>query len=187
MFVSFRSWDRFSQSFVAKFACKMQILSPFFSFSFFQSHNVVLAMNCLRSCLGAGEKAEDFKVKVVLLDKQEIVREVRDKTTGQDLLKSVFAHIDLAETAYFGLRFQDAANQTHWLDPAKRVKKQLKAKDDIALYLGVKFYAADPCRLVEEITRYQFFLQLKLDVLQGRLPVSRELAVELSAYALQCE
>lgn len=55
------------------------------------------------------------------------------------------------------------------------------------LYLGVKFYAADPCRLVEEITRYQFFLQVKLDVLQGRLPVQRDLAVELAAYALQCE
>ncbi len=30
----------------------------------------------------------------------------------------------------------------------------------ITLYLGVKFYAADPCKLIEEITRYQFFLQV---------------------------
>ena len=55
------------------------------------------------------------------------------------------------------------------------------------MYLGVKFYAADPCKLVEEITRDQFFLQVKLDILQGRLPVSQELSVDLAALALQCK
>ncbi|KIH51757.1 FERM central domain protein, partial [Ancylostoma duodenale] len=37
------------------------------------------------------------------------------------------------------------------------------------------------------IFRYQFFLQLKQDVLSGRLPCSKEVGVELAAYALQCE
>ena len=75
----------------------------------------------------------------------------------------------------------------HWLDPVKRVSKQIGDISPVTLYLGVKFYAADPCRLVEEITRYQFFLQVKLDILQGRLPVSQELAVELASLALQCK
>ena len=91
----------------------------------------------------------------------------------------------------------------HWLDPAKRVSQQIKGVSPITLYLGVKFYAADPCKLVEEITRYQFFLQVcipstpypnlnppvqvKLDILQGRLPVPQELATELAALALQCK
>lgn len=77
----------------------------------------------------------------------------------------------------------------HWLDPGKRVCRQIGGKGvtPITLYFGVKFYAADPCRLVEEITRYQFFLQVKLDVVQGRLPVTRDLAVELAAFALQCK
>lgn len=57
-----------------------------------------------------------------------------------------------------------------------------------ALYLGVKFYAADPCRLRDEVTRYQFFLQLRSDALQGRLPAPRrETAAELAGYVLQCE
>lgn len=64
--------------------------------------------------------------------------------------------------------------------------RQIRGVAPITLYLGVKFYAADPCRLVEEITRYQFFLQVKQDVLQGRLPVTQDLAVELAALALQC-
>ena len=75
----------------------------------------------------------------------------------------------------------------HWLDTSKRVCRQIHGFSPVTLYLGVKFYAADPCKLVEEITRYQFFLQVKLDILQGRLPVSQELSVDLAALALQCK
>ena len=57
----------------------------------------------------------------------------------------------------------------------------------MTLYLGVKYYAADPCKLAEEITRYQFFLQVKFDILQGRLPVPENLSIELAALALQCK
>ncbi len=50
--------------------------------------------------------------QVLLLDKQELIQEVTSRTTGQDLLDAVFRYLDLAETAYFGLRFQDSSNQT---------------------------------------------------------------------------
>ena len=55
------------------------------------------------------------------------------------------------------------------------------------LYFGVKFYAADPCALKEEVTRYLFFLQLKKDVLNGKLTCSIKKAAEISALALQCK
>lgn len=51
----------------------------------------------------------------------------------------------------------------------------------------MKFYAVDPCKLIEEITRYQFYLQLKQDVLQGRLPIPFDLASQLGAYVVQCK
>ena len=35
--------------------------------------------------------------------------------------------------------------------------------------------------------RYQFFLQLKQDILAGRLEVPYDVAVELGAYMLQCK
>ena len=35
--------------------------------------------------------------------------------------------------------------------------------------------------------RYQFFLQVRRDILQGRLPVTFDLAAELCAYAVQCK
>lgn len=140
-------------------------------------------MGCLR-CMS---RVKSFHVKILLLDKQELIQEVTETTTGQDLLDNIFKYLNLIETAYFGLRFQDNDNQTHWLDPKKKVCRQIRGGAPITLYLGVKFYAADPCRLVEEITRYQFFLQVKQDVLQGRLPVTQDLAVELAALSLQSE
>ncbi|XP_017769983.1 PREDICTED: band 4.1-like protein 4, partial [Nicrophorus vespilloides] len=110
-----------------------------------------------------------------------------DNSTGQGILDVAFRHLNLLETAYFGLRFLDQEGQTHWLDPAKKLGRQLRGADPYTLYFGVKFYAADPCKLLEEITRYQFFLQVKQDILQGRLPVSFELAAELGAYIVQSE
>ncbi|GBP89406.1 Band 4.1-like protein 4A [Eumeta japonica] len=110
-----------------------------------------------------------------------------DNSTGQALLDVVFRHLDLLETAYFGLRYVDQDNQTHWLEAGKRLRRQLRGSEHHVFYFGVKFYAADPCKLLEEITRYQLFLQVKQDVLRGRLPVNFDLAAELAAYVLQCE
>jgi len=142
-------------------------------------------MGCLE--MGCWTVIKSFHVKIILLDKQELIQEIQGKTTGQDLLDNIYKYLNLIETAYFGLRYQDNSNQTHWLDPTKRVSQQIKGISPITLYLGVKFYSADPCKLVEEITRYQFFLQVKLDILQGRLPVLQELSTELAALALQSE
>lgn len=40
--------------------------------------------------------------------------------------------------------------------------------------------------LREELTRYQFFLQLKLDIHEGRLECLQNTCIELAALALQC-
>lgn len=134
-----------------------------------------------------GEKRKTHHCKIVLLDDTELIQEVQSTSTGQDLLDVVFRHLNLLETPYFGLRFIDTVGQTHWLDPHKKVVRQLKDTTVFSLYFGVKFYASDPCKLLEEITRYQFFLQVKQDILQGRLPVSFDLAAQLFAYAVQSE
>ncbi|KAJ3640243.1 hypothetical protein Zmor_003553 [Zophobas morio] len=125
--------------------------------------------------------------KIILLDEQEFIHEIEDTYTGQALLDVVFRNLNLLETAYFGLRYLDQTGQTHWLDPAKILSKQIKGSDPFTFYFGVKFYAADPCKLLEEITRYQFFLQVKQDILQERLLVPFELAAELGAYIVQSE
>ena len=51
----------------------------------------------------------------------------------------------------------------------------------------MKFYSSEPNTLREELTRYQFFLQLKQDVLEGKLHCPHQTAVQLAALALQCK
>ncbi|CAO1373973.1 unnamed protein product [Diamesa serratosioi] len=132
--------------------------------------------------------SKTISVRIILLDETEFLHEIQCDLLGQSLLEIVFARLNLIETAYFGLRFLDVEGQTHWLDANARLSRQLRENKDIyELYFGVKFYAVDPCKLVEEITRYQFYLQLKQDVLQGRLPVAFDLAAQLGAYVVQSE
>ncbi|XP_055315632.1 band 4.1-like protein 4 isoform X2 [Sitodiplosis mosellana] len=139
-------------------------------------------MNCL--C----RPSRTISVRIILLDETDFLHEVKDNLTGQAISDVCFARLNLIETAYFGLRFLDEENQTHWLDQTTRISRQLKSSKDVyELYFGVKFYAADPTKLIEEITRYQLFLQVKQDILQGRLPISFELAAELGAYIVQSE
>ncbi|GFS06266.1 Band 4.1-like protein 3 [Elysia marginata] len=49
-------------------------------------------------------------------------------TLGQWLFDRVCEKLNLVEKDYFGLRYVDADNQRHWLDPLKTVFKQLKGK-----------------------------------------------------------
>uniref|UniRef100_A0A671L1P2 Band 4.1-like protein 4 n=1 Tax=Sinocyclocheilus anshuiensis TaxID=1608454 RepID=A0A671L1P2_9TELE len=78
----------------------------------------------------------------------------------------------------------------YWLDPWKTLaehKDLITTGPPFTLYFGVKFYAEDPCKLKEEITRYEFFLQVKQDVLQGRLPCPFNISAQLGALAIQSE
>jgi band 4.1-like protein 5 len=102
------------------------------------------------------------------------------------LYEQVYYTLDLIEKDFFGLQFTDANNVKHWLDATKTVKKQIKIGPPYTLHLKVKFYSSEPNTLREELTRYQFFLQLKQDILTGRLEVTEPIINELCALALQC-
>ncbi|KAK3908010.1 Band 4.1-like protein 5 [Frankliniella fusca] len=123
--------------------------------------------------------------KVVLLDGTDLSVDLTKKAVGSDLYEQVFYSLDLIEKDYFGLQYTDANNVKHWLDPTKAVKKQVKIGPPYTLFLKVKFYSSEPSQLREELTRYQFFLQLKQDILEGRLECPLQTGVELCALALQ--
>ncbi|XP_030065811.1 tyrosine-protein phosphatase non-receptor type 4 isoform X4 [Microcaecilia unicolor] len=74
-----------------------------------------------------------------------------------------------------------------WLDPNKPIRKQLKRGSPYSLNFRVKFCVGDPNKLQEEYTRYQYFLQIKQDILTGRLPCPYNTAVLLASYAVQSE
>ncbi|XP_036265633.1 band 4.1-like protein 4A isoform X9 [Pipistrellus kuhlii] len=139
---------------------------------------------------------------------------IKKSTRGSVVLDHVFRHINLVEIDYFGLRYCDRSHQTaakkpictfysacnliwiiHFISIGWILQKPLLNTKNLStvagppytLYFGIKFYAEDPCKLKEEITRYQFFLQVKQDVLQGRLPCPASTAAQLGAYAVQSE
>ncbi|XP_038826138.1 band 4.1-like protein 4A isoform X4 [Salvelinus namaycush] len=145
------------------------------------------------SCFCAPQ--EEFYCEVLLLDETKLTlttqqQGIKKSTKGSVVLDFVFNHVNLAETDYFGLRYCDRSHQTYWLDPSKTLsehKDLITTGPPYTLYFGVKFYAEDPCKLKEEITRYQFFLQVKQDVLQGRIPCPLDISAQLAALAIQSE
>uniref|UniRef100_A0AAY4ENF3 FERM domain-containing protein n=1 Tax=Denticeps clupeoides TaxID=299321 RepID=A0AAY4ENF3_9TELE len=123
-----------------------------------------------------------------------IQRDVRERGTpyiccpsnGQVLLDMVCEHLNLLEKDYYGLTFCDAESQKNWLDPSKEIKKQMRTSAwDFAF--AVKFYPPDPSQLTEDITRYYLCLQLRDDILSGRLPCSFVTHALLGSYTVQAE
>lgn len=127
------------------------------------------------------------KVKIVLLDGKELERTFQSDCKGITLIETVLDHVGLNEREYFSLRFIDRLEQVHWVEPHKSLKRHLRNCNHFVFYFCVKYYIADPCKLNEEMTRYQFFLQLKQDISHGRLPVPFETLAELCAFAVQSE
>ncbi|XP_053854658.1 protein 4.1 isoform X18 [Vidua macroura] len=124
--------------------------------------------------------------KVVLLDDTIFECSVDKHAKGQDLLKKVCDHLNLLEEDYFGLATWDTPTSRTWLDPAKEIKKQVHG-GPWDFTFNVKFYPPDPAQLTEDITRYYLCLQLRQDILTGRLPCSFATLALLGSYTVQSE
>ncbi|KAF1762415.1 hypothetical protein GCK72_010677 [Caenorhabditis remanei] len=126
--------------------------------------------------------------KVLLLDGAHLNIVVPRNAIGSELYEEVFYSLDLEERDYFGLQYTDQFNVQHWLDPCKKVAKQVAIGPPFTLRFRVKFFTSEPSsNLKEELTRYQFFLQIKHDIASGRLQCPHPLGIELAAFALQSE
>ncbi|XP_054371337.1 band 4.1-like protein 5 isoform X2 [Molothrus ater] len=135
----------------------------------------------------AGDAKSIITCRVALLDGTDVSVDLPKKAKGQLLFEQIMYHLDLIESDYFGLRFMDSAQVAHWLDNTKSIKKQVKIGPPYCLHFRVKFYSSEPNNLREELTRYLFVLQLKLDILNGKLECPFDTAVQLAAYNMQAE
>jgi len=124
---------------------------------------------------------------IMLLDGTDITVDIQKRAEGHVLVEQAFYYLDIIEKDYFGLQYTDHYNVTHWLDPTKQVRKQVKIGPPYTFKFRVKFYSSEPNNLHEELTRYQFFLQLKQDLYTGRLHCEYDTLIELCALALQSE
>ncbi|XP_068935408.1 protein 4.1 isoform X5 [Petaurus breviceps papuanus] len=140
--------------------------------------------------LGSSQKAvrrhRNMHCKVSLLDDTVYECVVEKHAKGQDLIKRVCEHLNLLEEDYFGLAIWENATSKTWLDSAKEIKKQVHGAPWNFTF-NVKFYPPDPAQLSEDITRYYLCLQLRQDIVTGRLPCSFATLALLSSYTVQSE
>ncbi|KAM8811397.1 band 4.1-like protein 3 isoform 4-T4 [Eudromia elegans] len=139
-----------------------------------------------KSPLKIVKKPKNMQCKVTLLDGSEYACEVEKRSRGQMLFDKVCEHLNLLEKDYFGLTYRDTENQKNWLDPAKEIKKQIRS-GAWQFAFNVKFYPPDPAQLSEDITRYYLCLQLRDDIVSGRLPCSFVTLALLGSYTVQSE
>lgn len=133
-----------------------------------------------------------FIVGVYQLDNSYLECTLNAESTGQECLNSIAQRIELSENHFFGLRYVTKKLHFHWVDLEKPLKKQLDkyaqpANHCHCLYFGVMFYVLGAHKILDEVARYHYYLQLKNDIIDGRLPCSAEQAIRLAAYSLQAE
>ncbi|XP_063816380.1 band 4.1-like protein 1 isoform X2 [Pseudophryne corroboree] len=159
-----------------------------------------------RSPQKLSKKPKSALCRVTLLDSSHYECEVEKHARGQVLFDTVCEHLNLLEKDYFGLTFCDSDSQKvilpqsttdvrissdvvalmNWLDPSKEIKKQIRS-GPWTFGFTVKFYPPDPAQLTEDITRYYLCLQLRADIISGRLPCSFVTHALLGSYTVQAE
>ncbi|XP_074654164.1 tyrosine-protein phosphatase non-receptor type 21-like [Tubulanus polymorphus] len=129
-----------------------------------------------------------YVVCVRLLDNAVIECTLTAESTGRECLENIAPRIELSELQYFGLRYFNKKLGLHWTDLDKPLKKQLEKNDHSpTLFFGVTFYVSDVHNISDEMVRYYYYLQLKSDVIEGRLPCTPEHAVLLASYSAQAD
>ncbi|KAL2082187.1 hypothetical protein ACEWY4_022005 [Coilia grayii] len=143
-----------------------------------------------------------FVTRIRLLDSSVIECTLSVESTGQECLEAVAQRLELRETHFFGLWFHSKAAQhqhhhhhphqqgaqQRWVELEKPLKKQLdKFGSEPLLLFGVMFYVPSVARLEQEATRYQYYLQVKREVLDGRLHCTVEQGIRLAGLAVQAD
>ncbi|XP_032200624.1 tyrosine-protein phosphatase non-receptor type 21 [Mustela erminea] len=126
--------------------------------------------------------------RIQLLNNEFVEFTLSVESTGQESLEAVAQRLELREITYFSLWYHNKQNQRRWVDLEKPLKKQLdKHAVEPTVYFGVVFYVPSVSQLQQEITRYQYYLQLKKDILEGNIPCTLEQAIQLAGLAVQAD
>ncbi|CAF0878707.1 unnamed protein product [Adineta ricciae] len=143
--------------------------------------------------LRAFDVARDhYEITVHFLDDTERTFHVERRGKGSDVLNEIFDYLDLTtERKYFGLLIEDLTQDFayQWLDATKPLKKQFAPNmTSHHLYFKVRFFLIDPTTQIDdEFTKYLFVLQIKKELLSGKIWCPRVVAIRLASYIVQSE
>ncbi|KAM9306684.1 tyrosine-protein phosphatase non-receptor type 13 isoform 2-T2 [Pholidichthys leucotaenia] len=145
---------------------------------------------------GRGDEVQR-KVCVVLLNGQKLEMSCDIKAVCKDVLDMVVAHIGLVEHHLFGLAylreneffFADLDAKLYKIAPDGWKEEPKKRRSDVLfnLYLRIKFFLDDANFIQHAMTKHQYYLQLRKDILEERMRCGTENSLLLASLALQAE
>uniref|UniRef100_A0A182IJF0 protein-tyrosine-phosphatase n=1 Tax=Anopheles atroparvus TaxID=41427 RepID=A0A182IJF0_ANOAO len=114
------------------------------------------------------------------------------ESTGQECLDNVCQRISIQQPEFFGLRYvvKGTSDEMRWVDLERPLSRQLEkySANSKVLHLRVMYYVLSGVSLIQdEGTRNYYFLQLKHDVVEGRISCDPRQAVILANYSRQAE
>uniref|UniRef100_A0A671LWI9 Tyrosine-protein phosphatase non-receptor type 20 n=1 Tax=Sinocyclocheilus anshuiensis TaxID=1608454 RepID=A0A671LWI9_9TELE len=137
------------------------------------------------------------KVGLVLLNGQKLELCCDVKAVCKDVLDMVVAHIGLVEHHLFSLAYLKD-DEFFFVEPDAKLSKVApdgwkddprKKKTDVNfnLFLRIKFFQDDISLIQHMMTKHQYYLQLRKDILEERVRCDLENAMILASLALQAE
>uniref|UniRef100_A0A8C4IAS9 FERM, ARHGEF and pleckstrin domain-containing protein 2 n=1 Tax=Dicentrarchus labrax TaxID=13489 RepID=A0A8C4IAS9_DICLA len=136
---------------------------------------------------GSKSHGRGLQIRVEGLDDSQEFFDIDVSFFSTGLLSEVFLRGNLIESDYFGLEFQNMQMNWVWLEATKPVAKQVRRPANTLFRLSVKFFPPDPGQLQEEYTRYLFSLQMKRDLMEGRLICTENTGALLASHLVQSE
>uniref|UniRef100_A0A8C9WVI6 Protein 4.1 n=1 Tax=Sander lucioperca TaxID=283035 RepID=A0A8C9WVI6_SANLU len=133
----------------------------------------------------APRQAKSMQITVALLDDTLYQCELDKHAKGQELFLKVCDHLNLLEKDYYGLVVTETATMKTWMDLTKEIRRQVRGEWNFLFSFSCFSYIPSPAMFV--LCRYYLCLQLRKDILQGRLPCSFVTLSLLGSYALQSE
>uniref|UniRef100_A0A8C6KKB2 Protein tyrosine phosphatase non-receptor type 13 n=1 Tax=Nothobranchius furzeri TaxID=105023 RepID=A0A8C6KKB2_NOTFU len=145
---------------------------------------------------GKGDEVQR-KVGVVLLNSQKLELICDIKALCKDVFDMVVAHIGLVEHHLFGLAYLKD-NEYFFMDSDAKLAKVApdgwkedpkKKRTDVpfTLFLRIKFFLDDINLIQHAMTKHQYYLQLRRDILEERIRCNTDHALLLASLALQAE
>ncbi|XP_069317076.1 FERM and PDZ domain-containing protein 2-like [Eulemur rufifrons] len=133
---------------------------------------------------------------VVLLSGQCLEVKCDMASTAGAVFNAVTSFANLEEIIYFGLAYMKGKefffldNETRLCEIAPegwREQPQKTSMNTFTLFLRIKFFVSHYGLLQHSLTRHQFYLQLRKDILEERLCCNDETLLQLGVLALQAE
>lgn len=137
------------------------------------------------------ETFDCFFVSTVLDTPTTVDCTLSSESTGLECLENVCQRLSINQPEFFGLRYivKGSDTEMRWVDLERPLSRQLeKHAASPKLYLRIMYYVISGVTLItDEVTRNYYFLQLKSDVVDGRIACDPRQAVALAMYCRQAQ